>query len=146
MSSGARPQVLLAVQDTRTRLRLLAALGAAFDAVPLAVDDDPVRAVRQQRPAIVLLEVPRGRSGNALRACRTIKTDAGTPPAVALVDVEGRLEEPLAAVEACMADGSLGTVEDEQAVRAFVHDVLAGRRPVVPAAARGGLLRRWLKR
>lgn len=142
-----RLRVLLAQPDARGRLRVMSALGGRYDLVPLAPDEDPLRAVRSHRPALVLLEVPRGRSQNTMRACRAIKTDAGAPPRVALLDPQGRLTDPRAFLEACLADGYLGLELDDEDLRAFVREVLAGQRPVREGPPRRrGLLSRLFER
>lgn len=142
-----RPRVLLATPDPRERLRLLAALRDAFELLPLSQGEDPMRATRAQRPALVLLSVPRAHAQNTLRACRAIKTDAGSPPRVALVDPGRRLHHPSQALEASLADGYLGQELPDEELRAFVQQVLAGERPVRegPPPVRG-LLDRLLGR
>lgn len=141
------PRILLAQPETRSRLRVTAALRGRYDLVPLAPGDDPLRAVRSVRPALVLLEVPRHQSANSLRACRAIKTDAGSPPLVALLDLGQQVRTPRAAVEACLADGYLSAELDDDQLRAFVADVLAGRGPMRQGPPRPrGLLDRLLRR
>lgn len=147
MTDGGRPRVLLAVPDTRERLRLVEALRDRFDLTPLPVDEDPVRVTRSLRPQLVLLSVPRGRTGATLRACRAIATDAGSPPRVALIDGGCRLTSPETALQACLGDGYLGLELPDDQLVAFVSDVLAGKRPVlVGEPRRRGLLDRLLKR
>ncbi|MCK6504069.1 hypothetical protein L6R53_11815 [Myxococcota bacterium] len=142
-----RPRVLLATPDARERLRLLSALRDLFELMPLAPGEDPLRACRAQRPAAVLLSVPRHQVQNTLRACRAIKTDAGAPPCVALVDPSRRLSHPDQAVQASLADGYLGLELPDEELVAFVRAVLAGERPVrAGEAAPRGLLDRLLRR
>ena len=144
---GDRVRVMLAQPDARGRLRVVEALRDRYELMPLGPGEDPVRAVRSQRPALVLLEVPRAQSGNTLRACRAIKTDAGTPPRVALLDLRGRLSHPRNAVEGCLADGYLGRELASAELAGFVADVLAGKRPIIEGERRRrGLLGRFLDR
>ena len=129
-------RILLAQPDARGRLRVMSALRSRYVLLPLGPGEDPVRAMRVHRPSLVLLEVPRARSGNTLRACRAMKTDAGSPPRVALLDPRGRLRHPQAAVESSLADGYLGVEGDDAALRAFVEAVLRGERPVTAGPPR----------
>ncbi|RME23862.1 MAG: hypothetical protein D6798_12600 [Deltaproteobacteria bacterium] len=143
MTEPLRPSVLLALPDPRSRLRVTAALRGRYDLVPIEPGGDPLRAVRAVRPRAVLLQVRRGQTANALRACRAIKTDAGNPPLVALVDPRRRLSDPVAALQASLADGYLGDEPEPAALRAFMDELLAGRRPVRAAPVRRrGLWRR----
>jgi len=137
VTGSPRASVLLALPDARSRLRVTAALRGRYDLVPIEPNGDPLRAVRSERPQVVLLQVPRGQTANTLRACRAIKTDAGSPPLVALVDPRRRLSDPVAALEASLADGYLGDHLDDEALRSFMDELLAGRRPVRAGPPRG---------
>lgn len=139
--------VLLAVPDPHLRLGLLAALRDRYSLTPLGPGEDPLRAARRLRPSLVLLAVPRSRSAATLHACRAIKTDAGTAPLVALIDVNARLSHPNSAVEAASADGYLGMDLEDADLLAFVQAVLSGERPVCVSPDRPrGLLARLLGR
>lgn len=142
-----RPRVLLATPDARERLRLLSALRESCELSPLGPGEDPLRATRALRPEVVLLAVPRSQVQNTLRACRAIKTDAGAPPRVALIDPGRRLSHPDQAVQASLADGYLGLELPDEELVAFVRAVLAGERPVRAAEeAPRSLLDRLLRR
>ncbi|NOY27133.1 MAG: response regulator transcription factor [Oligoflexia bacterium] len=146
MDTG-RVSVLLAVTAPRLRLRIMAALRDRYSLTPLGPGEDPLRAARSLRPKLVLLAVPRSHSAATLHACRAIKTDAGTTPLVALVDVDARLSHPSSAVEAASADGYLGMNLDDADLLAFVQAVLDGERPVRASPDRPrGLLDRLLRR
>jgi DNA-binding NarL/FixJ family response regulator len=141
-----RGRVLIADPHPTTRLVALDALRDHWEVMPLADDEDPVRATRKARPVLLLLGVPPGRSQGALRACRSLKTEA-SPPRVALLDRAGKLSDPEQILEDWLADGVLCGSFEAAELRKFVEDVLAGRRPVVRGSAPGrGLLSRILGR
>lgn len=128
MSPGAR--LVLAIADTRVRLRLVAALGARAELHPLATGEDPVKACRSLRPELLLLAVPRTRPADALATSRAIKTEPGTRPRVVLVDPERNTRHPQSAMESALADGYLGLDLDEAALWAFLDEVRKGQRPI----------------
>lgn len=142
---SARPKLLVADPNPASRLVALDALRDAFEVVPMPEDDDPVRATRHHRPAMLLLAVPASRSAAALRACRSLKTEAN-PPKVALLDRSGRLDDPDDALTSWLADGVLQGAADGPAVRRFVTEVMAGQRPVVRAPGGKSLLGRLFGR
>jgi len=118
-----RPRLLVAVPAAHERLKLVAALRDAFEVHALESGQDPVREARRLHPALVLLAVPRGKQGEALRACRAMKTDAGSVARVVLYDPHGRLSEPESALDASLADGYLG---DEAALLEVAEAALRG--------------------
>lgn len=142
---SSRPKLLVADPHPASRLTALDALRDDYEVVPMPEDDDPLRATRHHRPAVLLLAVPAARASAALRACRSLKTEAN-PPRVALLDRLSRLEDPDDALTSWLADGVLQGPADGPAVRRFVSDVVAGRRPVVRSTAGKGLLGRLFGR
>lgn len=137
-----KPVVIVRDPDPTRRLAWVSALSARYE-VSAPGDEEPLRLIRRVRPALVLLTVAEGRPGEASALCRAIKTEAGSPPRVGLLDPGGRLTEPAAAAQACLADGLLGgTPPDLDARLRFVADTLAGAKPVTLFPVEGGLLRR----
>ncbi len=142
----SRGRVLIADPHPTTRLIALDALRDAWEVVPLPDDEDPVRATRRYRPVLLLLAVPPGRSQGALRACRSLKTEA-SPPRVALLDRARRLDDPEEIMRSWLADGVLSGPFEAATLRTFVDDVLAGKRPALTGQpAPRGLLSRLLGR
>lgn len=142
----ARPRVLIADPHPATRLVALDALREDWEVVPLPDDDDPVRTTRRLKPVLLLLAVPPGRAQGALRACRSLKTEAN-PPRVALLDRTSRLSDPDDVLRSWLADGVLSGGFDAPTLTRFVQAVLAGERPIVRSAAPGrGLLGRLFGR
>jgi hypothetical protein len=141
------PRLLLWEPEPRARLRTVAALRGLAD-VLLADDpsENPVRLVRRLRPELMLLALGRGRLSPGLQSCRVIKTDQGRPPRVGLTDRWSRLRDPDQALVGCDGDGYLGGVPDAAALRMFVADLMAGRRPVHLHPPEPGLLGRLLTR
>lgn len=141
-----RPRLLLADPEPATRLLVLDALREAYEVQPIEEGEDPLRTTRKLRPAALLLAVPSRQTQAAIRACRSLKTEA-SPPRVLLLDLSGRLADPKAAREESLADGVLsGRVTAEQ-IRAFLAAALAGDRPVTEGERGGrGLLSRLLGR
>ncbi len=129
----SRPRVLIADPHPMSRLVALDALREGWEVVPLADDDDPVRATRRLKPALLLLAVPPGRSQGALRACRSLKTEA-SPPRVALLDRTGRLSDPDEVMRAWLADGVISGAFEAATLARFVTAVIAGERPIVRGA------------
>lgn len=141
-----KSKVLIADPNPKGRLVALDALRERWEVVPLPDDEDPVRATRRLRPALLLLAVPAGRSQGALRACRSLKTEA-SPPRVALLDRDGRLADPEETMRSYLADGVLAGSFDAELLKKFVAGVIAGERPVVRAEATAkGLLGRLFGR
>ena len=60
-----KPKLLVADPNPASRLVALDALREDFDVVPMPEDDDPLRATRHHRPAVLLLAVPGARSAAA---------------------------------------------------------------------------------
>lgn len=143
--SGRKLLVLVADPQPASRLAAVDALRDHYDVQILPEDDDPVRVARRARPALILLAVPSARIQGALRAARSLKTEA-SPPAVALTDRGGRIEAPEEALAACLADGYVSGVVEPAALQAFVAQVLEGKRPVLRGRAQRGLIGRLLGR
>lgn len=142
---AARPVVLIAEPHAPTRLILVDALRDAWDVQPLTPEDDPLRTTRRVRPAVLLLAVPPGGVQGALRAARSLKTEAN-PPRVGLVDLGGRIDDPADAIQSYLADGVLVGRFDAATVRRFVSDMVTGARPVVRGAPSRGLIDRLIGR
>ena len=127
---SAPSRLLLSDPDARARLRAVAALRDDFDLVTLDPGEDAVRAVRRLRPVLMLLAMPRARMTEALRVCRVLKTDAGTPPTIGLVDRWGRLGDPDRTLESCLGDGYLAGKATNEALVAFARALERGERPI----------------
>ena len=142
----SRARVLIADPHPTTRLVALDALRDHYEVMPLPDEEDPVRATRKARPDLLLLGVPPSRSQSALRACRSLKTEA-SPPRVALLDRAGRLSDPQRTLDEWLADGVLSGNFEAAELRKFVDEVMAGQHPVVRGSASGrGLLSRLFGR
>ena len=63
-----------------------------------------------------------------------------------LTDAWSQLRHPDAALTGCHGDGYLGGVPDEAGLRAFVQELLTGRRPVHLHPPAGGVLSRVVGR
>ena len=108
--------------------------------------ENPLRAVRRLHPAAVLLAVPRGRSSEAVRTCRLIKTDSGNPPLVGLLDQWGRIRHPERTLSHALADGYLGGRIEDGELLVFARQLLAGERPMMVKKPPPGLLGRLRRR
>lgn len=143
---STRPPILVADPDVRGRLWIVDVLRVAFAVTIPGPGEDPLRAVRRVRPAGVLLAVPRGRSAEAMRMCRVLKTDSDTPPRVGILDQWGRIRRPERALEQALADGYLGgRVLPDEVVR-FTRALLAGQEPVISNKPPPGIVGRLLGR
>ncbi len=122
---------MLVVDDhARDRLHVVAALAGRFDVFPVPSGDDPLRAARARRPELVLVSLGHGSVDDALRICRTLRTDVRPLERVA-VYVRGR--PPRTAEQVCetwRADGYLAGEFDGPALLDFAEAVLRGERPV----------------
>jgi hypothetical protein len=130
-ADGERVRLLLTDPDVRGRLRVLTALREHYDVQTLGPDETTLKATRRLRPELVLLAMPRGRLEETGRWCRAIKTDAGEPPLVGIVDRFGRVEDPEAMIKSCLGDGYLGGVPGPQDLLDFLSALRVGRRPLV---------------
>ena len=140
----ATPSLVLVEPDATERLRAVDALRARWDVHPLGARDEPLRAVRRLRPAIVVVSA--GRSGTgALHLCRAIRTERTLDARVLVVN-----REAVAAVRRFVraggvADGYLeGPVSTEVLVDACSR--LAAGQEVdegVPVEPKG--MRAWLR-
>ena len=107
--------------------------------------ENPLRAVRRLHPRVVLLAVPRGRSSEAVRTCRLIKTDSGTPPLVGLLDQWGRIRRPERTLSSALADGYISGRIDAVELLTFARDLSDGQRPTVINTPPPGLIKRLLR-
>lgn len=123
--------LLVSDPDARARLRAVAALRDSFEVATLGPGEDPVRAVRRLKPPLVLLAAPRARMSEALRTCHAIKTGAGTPPTVGVVDRWRRLGDPPRALRECLGDGYLGGKYAPADLLEFASRLRAGREAVM---------------
>lgn len=141
-----RDTLLLVDPAPRSRLPLVAALKDAWTVAVPDAGEEPVRRARRDRPTVVLLVVQRGELQRMQRTARILKTEAGRPPPVGLLDPGRRVRDPRALLEACDADGYLGGAAPPDAIRAFARAVAAGERPIHTVPGGGSLLDRLLKR
>ena len=140
-------QTLLVVDPApKSRLALVAALRERWTVVVPDTDEAPVRCARKMRPAVVLLVIHRGELSTVQRTARILKTEAGTPPRVGLLDPRHRVRDAAAMLEACGADGYLGGRASEEQIRAFTQAVVQGRKPQLGVAERTRLLDRLRRR
>ena len=137
--------ILVADPDVRGRLWVVDSLRAGFSVSIPGPGENPLRAVRRLHPTAVLLAVPRGRSSEAVRTCRLIKTDSGTPPLVGLLDQWGRLRRPERTLSGALADGYIGGRIDADELGSFVRQLLARQRPVLINKPPPGILGRLLR-
>ncbi len=142
----ARPRVLVVDDRPRDRLHVVAALAERFDVFPLPTGDDPLRTARARRPDLVLLSLGGGGADEALRVCRTLRTDVRPIDHVA-VYVRGRPSRPPGPVrDTWLADGYLAGDLDPPAIVAFVDAVLRGEHPVHHPVGTGSPLARLVGR
>jgi hypothetical protein len=137
--------VLVADPDVRGRLWVVDSLRGGFAMSIPGPGENPLRAVRRLHPDAVLLAVPRGRSSEAERTCRLLKTDSGTPPLVGLLDQWGRIRRPKRTLSSALADGYIGGRIEVGELVDFVTALLAGKRPVTVHKPPPGLLGRLLR-
>ena len=78
----------------------------------------------------------------ALRVARQIKTEAGEPPRVGLLDPRGRIPNAKDVLNEGMADGVFQSNIEPQSVEEFIEKMAAGTPVSIGQAATG--LRRWL--
>lgn len=143
----ARPPVLVADPDVRGRLWIVDVLRADFALSIPGPGEGPLRASRRLRPQCVLLAVPRGRSVEAIRTCRSIKTDSSDPPFVGILDQWGRISRPDRLLTSALADGYLGGKVEPEEVLSFTQSLLDRKQPVVSNAPPPGFLQRlWRRR
>lgn len=86
--------------------------------------------------------MPRGRSTEAIRTCRSIKTDSSEPPLVGILDQWGRIGRPGRMLTSAMADGYLGGQVAPDEVLSFTRNLLDNKKPVVANEPPPGLLKR----
>ena len=142
----ARPTLLIADPDVRGRLRIVDILKADYQLDIPGPGEPPLRAARRVRPAVVLLAVPRGRSAEAVRTCRLIKTDSEPAPLIGLLDHWGRIPRPQRALEAAAADGYLGGRATPEDICRFTAALLRGEHPLFTNDPPPGIFRRLLDR
>jgi DNA-binding response OmpR family regulator len=139
-------RLLLVDPAPRSRLPLVAALRERWTVVVPDPGEEPVRRARKERPAVVLLVVHRGELQRMQRTARILKTEAGRPPPVGLLDPRHHVRDVQALLDACGADGYLGGRTTDEQIREFARALAAGERPVERGTPAGSLLGRLLKR
>ena len=102
-------------------------------------------AVRQHHPAWVLLGVGSRWSVSA-DLCRRLKTEAGQPPHVGLVDAKGRIQHPQEVAQTCLADGIFQGEVVPGTIASFVRDLSSPSPVFVGEPSRRGRLSRWFGR
>ena len=125
------PRVLLVDPTTRDRLIVVSGLQGVADVSTPEPNDHPVRLVRRESFDAVLIALPRLAATRGLGLVRTLKTDAGRPPPVGVLDPWRRLRDIPGAMESSLADGYLGGSVDADVLASFLADLRAGTRPVV---------------
>lgn len=131
------PRVLLVDPATRDRLRVMAMLQGVADVHSPELGQDPVRLVRHTRYDAVLMALPRLAARRGLHLCRTLRTDAGTPPPVGLLDPWRRLPDAAVsgALEDSLADGYLGGATSPEALHTFLTQLIHREQPCVKGTA-----------
>ena len=137
--------LLIAMREAHIRLALVDGLRGQYTVHSVADVAMVMAAVRQHHPARVLLGVgPRWTVSADL--CRRLKTEAGQPPCVGLVDAKGRIQHPQEVARTCLADGIFQGEVDPEAIASFVGS-LSGSSPVfVGEPSRRGRILRWMGR
>lgn len=125
------PRVLLVDPATRDRLMVMAGLQGVADVRTPEAHDQPVRLVRHERFDLVLVALPRLAAKRGLGLVRTLKTDAGRPPPVGVLDPWRRLRDVPGALEESLADGYLGGAVDGPVLAEFLAALRAGTRPQI---------------
>ena len=143
---SARSSILVADPDVRGRLWIVDVLRSDFAISIPGPGEGPLRACRRLRPQCVLLAVPRGRSMEAIRTCRSIKTDSNEPALVGILDQWGRISRPARVLSSAMADGYLGGQVTPDEVLSFTQDLLERKNPVVSKAPPPRFFERFWKR
>ena len=136
-----KPRLVIALRAAHLRLALIDTLRDRFTIHPVSEIEEAVRLVRQHRPQVVLLGVSL-RWMEGVRVARQIKTEAGEPPGVGLLDPRGRIQQPAEVVVDCMADGVFQAALDPGAVERFIDQMERSPPALVGRSASG--LRRWL--
>lgn len=138
--------LLLVDPAPRSRLPLVAALREHWVVSVPEPGEEPLRRARKDRPRIVLLVIHRGELQRMQRMARLLKTEAGHPPPVGLLDPGNRVRDPRALLDACGADGFLGGVQPAGAVQSFAVALAEGQQPFEPGLRPQRFLDRLLKR
>jgi DNA-binding NarL/FixJ family response regulator len=136
-----KQRMVIALRATHLRLQLIDALRSNYTIHPASEIEGAVRLVRQHRPHMVLLGVGM-RWKEALRVARQIKTEAGEPAIVGLLDPRGRIPNAKEVLAEGMADGVFQSELEPQSVEKFIGQMAAGTPVSIGQAATG--LRRWL--
>lgn len=137
-----RLRLLLAEPRNARRLELIAALRADHDVILLTPTDDPLRVVRREHPAVVVLGCHVAQPLAAVRTCRALKTEQ-SPPLVGVLNGPGVRLDPDEVMDHYLADGYLCGPVDTDAVAVWVRELAAGARPVRGGDRRAGPWRRW---
>ena len=125
----ARPRLLLAEPRTPRRLALISVLRSGHEVLLLAPADDPLRVVRRERPALVVLGCHPAHPMAAIRTCRALKTEI-SPPLVGVLNGPGLTLDPEEVMGHYMADDYLCGPTDPAHVARWVAALAAGERPV----------------
>ena len=136
-----KQRMVIALRATHVRLRLIDSLRTQYTIHPASETEAAVRLVRQHRPQMVLLGVGM-RWKETLRVARQIKTEAGEPATVGILDPRGRIPKALEALSESMADGIFQSPLEPLAVVDFIEQMGNGKPICIGQSATG--LRRWL--
>ncbi len=140
----ARPRLLLAEPRNARRLELIAALRDGHQVILLTPTDDPLRVVRREHPALVVLGCHPSQPLAAVRTCRALKTEHA-PPLVGVLNGPGVTLDAQEVMGHYLADGYLQGPATTAQVIAWVAELGAGSRPVNLSGARRPLWRRLLR-
>lgn len=125
------PRVLLVDPTTRDRLIVVSGLQGVADVFTPEPHDRPVRLVRRECFDAVLIALPRLAARRGLGLVRTLKTDAGRPPPVGVLDPWRRLRDIPGAMEESLADGYLSGDADAEVLARFLSELRSGMRPLI---------------
>jgi len=137
--------LLIAMREAHVRLALVDGLRGHYAVHSVADSTMVMVASRQHHPAIILLGVG-SRWTVATDLCRRLKTEAGQPPRVGLIDTKGRIQHPEEVARTCLADGVFQSDVTLAAVVGFVGDITTSPPAFVGAPSHRGWIRRWLGR
>jgi len=110
--------VLIHAEAAHIRLQMFDMLRGVARVLPGG--SSPIRALRAQRPDVVLVAVRRRDRQQCLALARNIKTDGRQPPLVGLVDPEGALSDPSTACERSASDGCVSGPLDAELLTEFL--------------------------
>ena len=137
-----KKRMVIALRATHVRLKLIDILRTNYTIHPTTEPESAVRLVRQHRPHFVLLGVG-VRWKETLRVARQLKTEAGEPATVGILDPRGRIPNPLEALSEGMADGIFQSTLDPNPVLEFIEKIGTEEAPICIGQPTTGI-RRWL--